>query len=98
MMSIWKDLPETENNHDILHFMGASTGAYNKQAWELPTVPIRNRVFESDPMNRYSTGRRHDACIYQLEPAEYTVMICAFPEQVSLQLIRLIFKIRGYPF
>ena len=98
MMDIWKDLPETETNHDILHFMDASTGAYYKQAWKLPTIPIHNGVFVRQMMAPYSTGRRHDACIYELEPAEYTVMICAYPEQVSLQLIRLIFKIRGYPF
>ena len=95
MMDIWKDLPETETNHDISHFMGRG-GAYSKHAWKLPTIPIRNGPyipFFSDQMNDYSTGRRHDALIYDLEPAEYTVMICAYPEKVSLKLIRLIFQI-----
>ena len=89
MMSIWNDLPETETNHDISHLYDA----YDNSAWKLPTIPIRNGVFVSEMMAPYSTGRRHDACIYNLEPAEYTVMICAYPEKVSLKLIRLIFQI-----
>ena len=85
MMDIWKDLPETETNHDISHLYDA----YDNKAWKLPTIPIRNRVFTSQMMAPYSTGRRHDACIYELEPAEYTVVICVYPEQVSPKLIRI---------
>ena len=69
MMDIWKDLPETETNHDISHFMGRG-GAYSKQAWQLSTtpdsqwrIPIHNGVFVPQMMAPYSTGRRHDACI-----------------------------------
>ena len=95
MMDVWKDLPETETNHDIRHLKNA----YSKKAWQLPTIPDhigspnKDIAFISERMMRYSTKSRHDARIYELEPAEYTVMICAYPEKVPLKLIRLIFKI-----
>ena len=85
MMSIWKDLPETETNHDISHF----NYAYYNSALKLPTIPIRNDLLVWKQMKKYSTGRRHDECIYDLEPAEYTVMICVYPERVSPKLIRI---------
>ena len=82
MMSIWKDLPGTETNHDLYHF-------YDPLLIEMPTIPIRNDVLVWKLMKNYSIGRRHDACIYNLEPAEYTVVICVYPEQVSPMLIRI---------
>ena len=86
MMTVWKDLPETETNHDIYEILKA----YNQSAFTMPTIP-KSDIFSSLQMSENQT--RHDAWIYELEPADYTVMICAYPQQVSLKRIGSIFEI-----
>ena len=85
MMTVWKDLPETKTNHDIQEIYKAGQNAI-----VLPTIP-KTSMFGCNLMSQNQT--RHDAWIYELEPADYTVMICAYPQQVFLKLIRSIFEI-----
>ena len=86
MMTVWKDLPETETNHDIYEILKA----YNQSAFTMPTIP-KSDIFSSLQMSENQT--RHDAQIYELEPADYTVIICAYPQEVSLKRIGSIFEI-----
>ena len=86
MMTVWKDLPETETNHEIHEIYKAC----NQSAFVMPTIP-KSDLFSSQQMSGNQT--RHDAWIYELEPADYTVMICAYPQQVSLTRIGSIFEI-----
>ena len=87
MMTVWKDLPETETNHDI-NEIGK---AYNQSAFIMPTIPKSSNIFTWQQMSENQT--RHDAQIYELEPADYTVIICAYPQEVSLKRIGSIFEI-----
>ena len=87
MMTVWKDLPETETNHDI-NEIGK---AYNQSAFIMPTIPESSNIFTWQQMSENQT--RHDAQIYELEPADYTVIICAYPQEVSLKRIGSIFEI-----
>ena len=79
-MSVWKNLPETKTNHDIQEIYAAGQNAI-----VLPTIP-KSDIFVSQRMSDNQT--RHDAWIFELEPADYTVMICAYPQQVLPKLIR----------
>ena len=87
MMTVWKDLPETETNHDI-NEIGK---AYNQSAFIMPTIPKSSNILTWQQMSENQT--RHDAWIYELEPADYTVIICAYPQEVSLKRIGSIFEI-----
>ena len=87
MMTVWKDLPETETNHDI-NEIGK---AYNQSAFIMPTIPKSSNILTWQQMSENQT--RHDAQIYELEPADYTVIICAYPQEVSLKRIGSIFEI-----
>ena len=77
-MFVVKNLPETETNHGVNEI----NKAFNEKAYVMPVIPINENPLTYESMSQTGIGRRHDARIYDLEPADYTVIICAFPQQV----------------